>query len=59
VRKFFQANVACQLNFSNTEFSTPGSSSKNLDEYVLEEGKSLLGTGGYAEVRRGKHKKSG
>lgn len=59
VRKYFQANVSCQLNFNNTEFSTTGASSKYLDEYHLEEERSLLGMGGYAEVRRGRHKKTG
>ncbi len=47
------------MPFSNTEYSTPGASSKYLDEYHIEEDSSLLGTGGYAEVRRAKHKKTG
>lgn len=47
------------MPFSNTEYSTPGASSRYLDEYQIEEDSSLLGTGGYAEVRRAKHKKTG
>jgi serine/threonine protein kinase len=30
-----------------------------LDEYQIEEDRSLLGVGGYAEVRRAKHRKTG
>ena len=59
MHKNFRKNVACQLPFVNTEFSTPGASSRYLDEYQIEEDSSLLGTGGYAEVRRAKHKKTG
>ncbi|CDW91349.1 protein kinase domain containing protein [Stylonychia lemnae] len=58
IKKYFLANINSQLQFSNTEFSTPGSSSKFLEEYQLEE-KSLLGSGGYAEVRLATHKKTG
>lgn len=59
MRKNFKQNVAHQMPFANTEFSTPGASSKYLDEYQIEDESSLLGTGGYAEVRRAKHKKTG
>lgn len=59
MRKNFKQNVAYQMPFANTEFSTPGASSKYLDEYQIEDESSLLGTGGYAEVRRAKHKKTG
>eukprot|EP00347_Sterkiella_histriomuscorum_P023875 403333082 len=58
IKKYFQANMNSQLHFTGTEYSTPGASSKFLDEYQLEE-KSLLGIGGYAEVRLAIHKKSG
>jgi hypothetical protein len=47
------------MQFANTEYSTPGANSKYLDEYHIEDEKSLLGVGGYAEVRRAKHKKTG
>jgi len=57
--KQFKQNVSCQLAFTNTEYSTPGASSKYLDEYEVEGESSLLGVGGYAEVRRAKHKKTG
>lgn len=30
-----------------------------MDEYQIEEDRSLLGVGGYAEVRRAKHRKTG
>lgn len=59
MKKFFQSNISCQLVYANTEFSSPGASSKFLDEYSIDEENSLLGTGGYAEVRKGKHKKTG
>ena len=59
MKKFFQANVVCQLNYTGTEFSTSGANSKYLEEYALEDQHSLLGTGGYAEVRKAIHKKSG
>ena len=61
------------MQFAGTEFSTPGASSKYLDEYQFltvaslinsdqkkTEGQlSLLGVGGYAEVRLATHKKAG
>ena len=46
------------MQFTNTQFSTEGASSKYVDEYELED-KSLLGIGGYAEVRLATHKKTG
>ena len=59
MRKFFQANINCHLHFTNTEYSTPGASSKYLHEYQLSEERSLLGAGGYAEVRRAQHQRTG
>lgn len=53
------SNINCQLLFINTEFCTQGASSRYLDEYALEESNSLLGVGGYAEVRRARHKRTG
>ena len=58
MRKHFQANLACPLNFQ--EYATSGSLSRHLQEYKIDEGdQSLLGVGGYAEVRKATHIISG
>lgn len=59
IKRCFLANAASQLQYAGTEFSTAGASSKYLEEYELEESGSLLGVGGYAEVRWGRHKATG